>query len=279
MMKAVLKMIGVASLVGSAACLPNIDQPAAQQTVPVDNNPTTAMAQGTGDNTTVSPLSPAQQTAIWMQGGDPALMANRAYDEGPIEVASQKHACQKMGYDIIGRLLMNRGVAITAGANPASLPVTATTTCPAVNGANSQSAAFVYCGSQLTLGIPQYAARLSEAISITSGTGTKMMDLYATAATEIETKLVANAFPAAATACVVDAATNKMALMFNADNTCNEAGITCLQGYPATVDQVALCSSIVTQAQAVTTPTAISAMTAGRRLAIAAILAGTQLCE
>lgn len=275
MMKAVLRMIGVASLVGSAACLPTVDQPAAQTPVAVDNNPTTSAVQGTGDNSTVAPLSPAQQTAIWMQGGDPTLLANRAYDEGPIEVASQKHSCQKMHYDNIGRLLMNRGVAVTSGSSPATLPVTATTTCPAVNGTNSQTAAFVYCNSQLTLGIPQYAARLAEAISITSGTGTKIMDLYATAATELETKLVNNAFPNTVTACV-DPKTTMGAVMFNSDNTCNEAGITCLQGYPATVDQIALCSSIVTQAQA---NGAITAMSAGRRLAMAAILAGTQLCE
>lgn len=276
MIKAVLKMIGVASLLGSAACLPNVDQPAAQQTVAVDDNPSTSAVQGTGDNTTVTPLSPSQQTAIWMQGGDPTLLANRAYDEGPIESASQKHACMKMHYDIMGRLLMNRGVPTTVA--PTVLPVTSSTVCPTVANTNSQSTASVYCNSQLTLGIPQYTARLAEATSITSGTGTKMMDLYATAGAELEGKLVSGSFPSTVTACV-DPITTRPAVMFNADNSCNEAGITCLQGYPATADQIALCSNIVTQGQAVTTPTMIPAITAGRRLALAVILAGTQMCE
>jgi hypothetical protein len=144
-------------------------------------------------------------------------------------------------------------------------------------GVNTDSAAFVYCSSQLTLGLPQYAARLSEATTITSGTGTKMMDLYATSATELE-KLVtmnANALPATATGCK-DPNTGAQAKMFNADNTCNEAGVTCLQGYQATDDQVNLCSSVVTQAVA---QGADPALTLGRRLAIAVVLAGSQMCE
>ena len=273
MMKAVLRIIGVATLFGSAACLPTFDQPAAKSTVANPDNPTTTAVAGTGDSTSVAPLSPAQQTAIWMQGGDPTLLANRAYDEGPIEVASQKHACGKMQYNTMGRLLMSRGVAIVSGVSPASLPVTSGSVCPVDTG-NSQSASFVYCNSQLTLGIPQYAARLGESTNITSGTGTKMMDLYATAATEIESKLVGNAFATTVTACV-DPLTSKGAMMFNTDNTCNEAGITCLQGYPASADQVALCSSVVTQANTA----GMGAGVAGRRLAIATILAGTQLCD
>lgn len=278
MMKAVLRMIGVASLVGSVACLPTFDQPAAQNTVANPNNPGTSAVQGTGDDSVVAPLSPAQQTTIWMQGGDPTLLANRAYDEGPIEVASQKHSCMKMKFDRIGRLLMGRGVAITTGINPASLPVTAASTCPATVGANTDSAAFVYCTSRLTLGLPQYAARLAEATTVNSGTGTKMMDLYATAATQLEMSLVAgtNAFPATATGCGIDPKTGVQTVMFNANNTCNEGGVTCLQGYPATPDQVALCSSVVTQGTAQTGSTALQM---GRRIAIATILAGTQMCE
>ncbi len=275
MNKAVLRMIGVASLVGSAACLPTFDQPAAQSTVANPEQPSTAPVQATGDNAVVAPLTPMQQTAIWMQGGDPTLLANRAYDEGPIEIASQKHSCEKMKFNTIGRLLQGRGVLITQGDNPTTLPVTPATTCPAQSGANTQSSAFVYCTSQLTLGLPQYAARLAESTSVTAGTGTKIMDLYATAATEIEQRLVGNAFPAAATGCA-DPKTGAMAVMFNADNTCNEAGITCLQGYPATLDQIALCNRIVFQAQA---SGAITAITAGRRLAIATILSATQMCE
>lgn len=278
MMKAVLRMIGVASLLGSAACLPSFDQPAAQNTVENPATPATSPIQATGDNSVVSPLSPAQQTAIWMQGGDPSLLADRAYNEGPIGIASQRHSCAKLKFNTIGRFLAGRGVAITAGANPATLPVTATTVCPAQSGANTQSTSFVYCTSQLTLGIPQYTARLSESTSVTAGTATKIVDLYATAATEIEQRLVANAFPAAATACVDK--TGTQAVMFNANNTCNEAGVTCLQGYPATAEQVSLCSRIVTQAQASgTAASPIPAVTAGRRLAIATILAGTNLCE
>jgi hypothetical protein len=275
-------MIGVASLLGSAACLPTYDQPAAHNAAVAPNNPTTSSAPVSGSDTAVAPLTPAEQTAIWMQGGDPVLLANRAYDEGPIEVASTKHSCMKTKYDVIGKLLQGRGVNITAGINPATLPVSINTvngvggSCPTQTSANTQSSAFVYCTAALTLGLPQYSARLGEATSLTSGTATKMMDLYATAATEIEQSLtVVNGY-SVLPAAFCNELSGAKAQMFDSSNNCMEGGITCLQGYPATPSQVALCSSVVTQAQA---NGAITAMTAGRRLAIATVMAGSLLCE
>ena len=109
-----------------------------------------------------------------MQGGDPTPVCQPRVRRRSIEIASQKHSCEKMKFNTtIGRLL--QAVAShRPGDNPATLPVTATTTCPAQSGSNTQSAAFVYCTSQLTLGLPQYAARLAESTSVTAGTGTKM---------------------------------------------------------------------------------------------------------
>ena len=36
--------------------------------------------------------------------------------------------------------------------------------------------------------------------------------------------------------------------LFNADNTCNAAGMSCLQGFQATDDQMSLCNRVVAQA-------------------------------
>lgn len=267
MFKAMLRVLGVATLVGSAACLPTFDQPNAKNTVDSVSGPD-SVTPATGDPAAVRPLTPAEQTTIWQMGGDPALLADRANNEGPITVSSQRHSCMKMKYDTMGRLLMGRGVAM------GTLPVMANTTCPAPVAplaTRSQNAAYLYCDSRLTLGLPQYGARLSEATAITSGTGTKMMDLYATAASGI----VNNAAFTTLTGpnCMVGGVGT---VLFNGDNTCNADGISCLQGYQASADQVALCSRIVTQAD-VTGGSDI--VTSGKRLAVAVILASTQMCE
>lgn len=286
MYKAMLRMLGVATLVGSAACLPTYDSPAPSSQVQTENGPERSGAEGSSDSTNVTPLSPAQQTEMWQQGGDPALLADRAYDEGPLAVAAARHSCMKMKYDSVGRLLTSRGINIIAGTNATALPVTISTTCPAVPtpgsaaAARSQTSAFVYCNSRLTLGLPLYSARLAEATSVTTASGTKMMDLYASASAEIVTSLTNGALT---TAACKDKNSNN-ATLFNADNTCNEAGITCLQGFPATADQVALCTRIVSQADITPANTAagttqVDAITTGKRLAVAAILSATHVCE
>lgn len=283
MYKAMLRMLGVATLVGSAACLPTYDSPAPSSQVQTENGPERSGAEGSSDSTNVTPLSPAQQTEMWQQGGDPALLADRAYDEGPLAVAAARHSCMKMKYDSVGRLLTSRGINIVMGANPAALPVTLTTACPAATGnvsARSQTSAYVYCNSRLTLGLPLYSARLSEATSVTTASGTKMMDLYASASADIVTSLTNGALSTAA----CKDKNNNNATLFNADNTCNEAGITCLQGFPATADQVALCTRIVSQADITPANSAagtaqVDAVTTGKRLAVAAILSATHVCE
>jgi hypothetical protein len=283
MYKKMMKVLGVVALVGSAGCLPTYDQAPPNNSVQDNSGPGRAPATST-EAAPVRPLSPEDQTAIWQLGGDPALLADRAYDEGPVEVASRKHSCMKIKYETQANMLMGRGVAILNGSSPATMPVSFSTSCPAAVGnvtIRTQSAAFVYCNDRLTLGLTNYTGRIAESTSLNTAAATKIMDLYASAASEIIPTPSSGLMRLSAPNCQI---AGQGAIMFNADNTCNEEGIACLQGYPATADQVALCSRIVSQAAATPanatagTP-AIDAVTAGRRLAVATIMAGSNVCE
>lgn len=283
MYKKMLQVLGVAALVGSAGCLPTYDQAPPNNSVEDNTGPARAPETST-ETAPLRPLTAQEQTAIWQLGGDPSLLADRAYDEGPVEVASRKHSCNKMKYETMANMLMGRGVAVLTGANPATMPVSFTTTCPAATGnmaIRSQSTAYVYCNDRLTLGLTNYTGRISESTSLNTAASTKIMDLYASAASEMIPSPSSGLMRLTAPSCVVG---GQGAIMFNADNTCSEEGVTCLQGAPASADQVALCSRIVSQA--VATPAnatagtaAVDAVTAGRRLAVATILAGSNVCE
>lgn len=278
MYKKMLRVLGVAALVGSAGCLPTYDQAPPNNSVQDNSGPGRA-PMTSSEASPVRPLTPEEQTAIWQLGGDPGLLADRAYDEGPIEVASRQHSCSKIKYDSQGNLLMGRGINLGV-----TLPVSFSTSCVGPTGNMSlrtQSTAYVYCNDRLTLGLTNYTGRISEATSLNTAAATKIMDLFVTSASEIVPSPSSGLMRLTAPACVIS---GQGAIMFNADNTCNEEGITCLQGYPATADQVALCSRVVSQA--VATPAngaagtaAVDQVTAGRRLAVATILAGSNVCE
>lgn len=274
MRKNVLRFIGVFALVGSG-CLPTYE--AAAPNVPQGptegpSGPQTA-ATTSSEPAAVRPLSPEEQSVAWLSADDVAALAARANEEGPIELASRRHACMKMKYATLGSLLNSLGV------NMGTLPVTAATNCntliPAgrVATRDLMPASYVYCSSRLTLGYPQYEARLAEITSATTASSTKLLDLLITAAPEI----IANA--PTRPQCMVNGQPSQI---FNADNTCNAAGISCIQGYQATDDQVALCNRVVTQAvatPAMGTAPAVSAVDNGKRIAVAAILSAAHSCE
>lgn len=277
MYKKMLRVLGVAALVGSAGCLPTYDQAPANSSVEDNSGPGRAPMTSV-EAAPVRPLTPEEQTAIWQLGGDPGLLADRAYDEGPIEVASRQHSCSKIKYDSQGNLLLGRGINLLNGSNPNTLPVSFSTTCPGATGnlsTTTQSTAYVYCNDRLTLGLTNYTGRISEPTSLNTAAATKIMDLFVTAAVEIIPSNSSGLMRLTAPACMTGSPTVG-AIMFNADNTCNEEGITCLQGYPATADQVALCSRVATQAVAAS---GFTQVVSGRRLAVATILAGSDVCE
>lgn len=295
-------LLGAAALLGQAACLGSYDKNVPSSVV--DND------KVSDEQPAVRPVSPEDSTSLWMQYGDPAVLAARAAEEGPLDVSSRQHGCHKFKFHTLGQVMMDLGVNMSAPTGAASGVTTLVPLELALNGVAdptvvcnnivstnqqqameraakvSQPARYLYCASRLTLGMPPYAARLAESTQLTTAGATKEFDTLAAAAIEI-----ANTNLASATRCM-DGAGTKAQLFDTAGSTvtCNKNGMACLQGYMPTDEQVNLCNRLITSGEAspmttVTLPTgnvtvaAISAMDAGKRLAAAAVLANALLCE
>jgi hypothetical protein len=173
-------------------------------------------------------------------GVDPFDLLQRLQQEGPPEISTRLHSCQKLTYRTLGRLLSSRGVNLAAaGAN--GIP----------------SAGDLYRSGSQALGAPNYDARVPEAIEPTAAGATKLMDIFVQAASEIQANL------SASTAC-------PGVQLFDAQGRCDADGLTCLLGYPATAQHLALCNQAVTQA---------STPQIGQTIAIAALMSAAHTCE
>jgi hypothetical protein len=173
-------------------------------------------------------------------GVDPWDLLQRLQQEGPPEISTRMHSCQKLTYRNLGRLLASRGVDLNAtGAN--GIP----------------SAGELYRGGSQALGAPNYDARVPEAVEPTAAGATKLMDIFVQAAPEIMANL------GSTTAC-------PGAQLFDAQGRCDADGLTCLLGYPATDQHLALCNQAVAQA---------STPQIGQTIAIAALLSAAHTCE
>ena len=287
-------ILGAAILLGlgQSGCLTSYDEPT-PSSVHEDTNVTATPPE-------VKPVLPSDTTSLWTQYGDPALIAARVAEEGPLEISSQRHGCAKYKFATLGQTMTDLGVN-TTGAVP--LEVMMGTTDPltfctkfippgnlsTTQGAEratkvAQSASYLYCSGRLTLGQPPYAARLAEATVLSTAQITKLFDPLAAAAVEI-----VNTNLSTATRCADSAGTK--AALFNADNTCSDRGIACLQGYTPTAEQINVCNRLVQSGTATVAKTvnfttggsmtipAVDAITAGKRLAAASVLANAYLCE
>ena len=67
---------------GQSGCLTSYDSPTPSSVH--ENN------QVSNESPVVKPVLPADSTSLWMQYGDPALIAARVAEEGPLEVSSQR---------------------------------------------------------------------------------------------------------------------------------------------------------------------------------------------
>jgi hypothetical protein len=172
---------------------------------------------------------------------DPFQILQRIQDEGPPEVSSRLHSCEKMKYATLGNLLTSLGVNLkstTAG-----------------------SAGVLYTGGGPAMGVANYGARVPETIELTTAGATKLFDIFTQAAPEIIT-----AMPNA-THCAVG---GKAAAMFDAGGKCTTAGIQCLTGAPATQVQVDLCNQALSEG---------STPAIGQAVAVATILSAQHTCE
>jgi len=172
-------------------------------------------------------------------------LIDRLEKEGPPSFTSHLHSCSKVRYTTLGNVLTGLGVNLTN---------LGTATAPTAGG--------LYKNAASALGTPNYVNRVRENIGITTSGASSEFDIFAAAAPEIITALpnLARCKDAGGAAPV----------LFNADNTCNLSGITCLIGMPATQGHVDICNQSITGA---------STPAVGKNIAVAAMLAAAYTCE
>jgi hypothetical protein len=209
----------------------------------------TGTGDGTGDGTTTpgGSLGLGGGTAGGMgntfdhsnDDSDPFAVLQRIETEGPPEISTRMHSCEKMKFATLGNVLSKLGVNMAA--------------------TGATSAGLLYKNGSQAMGAPNYGARVPEAIELTTAGATKMFDIFVQAAPE-----VIAAIPTVAKK-------NGAAIaMFDAGGKCTSDGIAFLQGYPATQAQIDLCNNILGSA---------SSAAIGQTLAVATLLAAAHTCE
>jgi hypothetical protein len=176
----------------------------------------------------------------------------------PVEKSQRMHACGKLSYATMGRILTRRGVTMTAGAQ-----------CPdATNGPFDCTAGSLFVSGNLVLGIANYPARVSESDRNSTGGIVRMQDIMIGASEQLITTGNANgAFPATGTDCTGLS-------LFNAGTpaTCNADGFACFVGLPLTQSQLTLCNQMVAD------PTNTDPIVA-KRLTLSALATSIYLCD
>ncbi|MFO0614229.1 MAG: hypothetical protein U0414_16690 [Polyangiaceae bacterium] len=216
-------------------------KPDGQGTDPNDIENQDGNGVGNEDNTFdhMASLSPEDH------GTNPWEIAAQRQEEGPPEIRTRMHSCQKMQIATLRNILTDLGVDLSATAGQGQPP----------------TAGQLLNGGGTALGQANYAARAGEAIVWTAAGAAKQFDIFVQAAPEI----IANIKNAPA--CQVNGSGPEM---FNADDTCNEDAITCIIGKPATSEHVAICNNLVTTA---------SNVDKGKAIAVAAMLSAAHSCE
>jgi hypothetical protein len=172
-------------------------------------------------------------------GLDPFAVLQRVQEQGPPEISTKMHSCQKLKYATLGNVLKQLGVNLAS--------------------ATANSAGLIYKNGSQPLGAPNYGARVAEAIEQTTSGATKLFDVFVTAAPEI-IAAIPNVAKKGGVAIQ----------MFDAAGNCTADGIAFLQGAPSTQAQVDLCNNALTSA---------STPAIGKTIAVATILAAAGTCE
>ncbi len=176
---------------------------------------------------------------------DPFAIAAQRAEEGPPEVRTRMHSCQKIRVDTIGNILTSFGVDLTK---------------TAANGQPPTAGDLLSAGGP-ALGAANYPARVGEALIWTASGAAKQFDIFVQAAPDIIANL------STVPACQVNGTGPQM---FNADGTCNKDAFSCLIGKPATDEHVAICNDLVKSG---------STSDKGQALAVATLLSAAHSCE
>lgn len=167
--------------------------------------------------------------------------------QGPARFTSRIHFCAKMRYTTVGNLLRSRGVALPGAAN---------------------SAGSLFTSGAGPMGAPSYNARVRENLAATTSGASRLMDIFASASTEIIAGF------ANIEACKVGGVAPPL---FDAGGTrCNAQAFTCLAGAPVAPAELDICDKTIAGAK---NAAGANDQALGQRLAVAVMLAATHICE
>jgi hypothetical protein len=173
---------------------------------------------------------------------DPWDIYAQRQEEGPPEIRTRLHSCQKIQNTALRALLEAFAVNIDANGDP-------------------PTAGQLFREGQGALGAANYDGRSGEGLVWSAAGAAKLFDIFVQAAPEI----IANI--STVPQCQIDGVGPEM---FDANNECNEDAITCITGRPATPEHIAICNSIVTSATSVDK---------GKHIAVATLMSAAHYCE
>jgi hypothetical protein len=184
---------------------------------------------------------------------DPFEIVKKRAAEGPPEVRTRLHSCQKLNYAELGNFLTTRGVNLNAVA-PNGQPPTA-------------GQIYKAASTKDALGVANFDARMGEAYFYTISAATKLFDIFVQAAPEI----IANIQNA--DACKI---TGVGYPMFDPQTgNCSYYALSCIMGRPASDDDMELCNLMVSQAN----PQSPADLANKRAITVAAFLSAAHTCE
>lgn len=172
---------------------------------------------------------------------DPFEVLEQRQEEGPPQIRTRLHSCNKLQNQALRSILVTFGVDIQADGNPAP-------------------AGQLYREGRDALGGANYNSRNGESLVWTNSGATRMQDIFVLAAPEIIAALPTVEH------CQVD---GQGVEMFDEDDACNPDAISCLIGRSATDEHVAICNHVVSNA---------SDVEKGKAIAVASMLAGAYTC-
>ncbi len=159
---------------------------------------------------------------------------------GSPEVTARMHACGKMSYTSIGKILASRGL---TGALPRGLP----------NG--TQGAQQLYTSGAAALGVANYPGRVPEAPFSSTSAMSKLFDIF-----------TMGSYAAVAPGWIAPGCGDTKLL--DGAGKFTQDGVSCLLGKPATADYVALANDAIAKNGA-----------DGAKIAVAALLSAAHTCQ
>lgn len=218
---------------------PSDDPPELQNDDPTDDQAQGPTSSDDPDNTFEHP------TDLDGTARDPFDILQQRAEEGPPEVRTRLHSCQKVTVTSLRNILVGLGVDLERESNP-------------------PSAGQLLAGGGNALGASNYGARASEALVWTAAGAAKTFDIFVQAAPEIIANLPNQPL------CQIGGVGPQVFDGEADDLTCNRDALSCMMGVAATDEHVAICNSALKSS---------TDAEKGKAIAVATVLSAAHSCE